>query len=225
MEIPAAHCVQHKYSGWKLVPDNVRVLLGAYNLLSNENGTILSNVTTIHVHPDWNVHNHKYDANIAILILSEHVNFTNYIRPICMPTNDIIDDATGSIVGLGLMDNGKGPYLEYPRHAVTNVLNASYCLTTYPDLADVSSTRTFCGSVADANSTKGDAGGGFFVQSGYVWVQHGILSTIRVNPTDHADTNSISVYTNVKLFTNWIDEIVYDVKKINLECIFYYING
>lgn len=43
---------------------------------------------------------------------------------------------------------------------------------------------------------------------GSVWVQFGVISALRVNATSLVDTNSIAVYTNVKFFTNWINEIV-----------------
>lgn len=76
------------------------VLLGVYNLdVKIERGTQQRDVEEIHVHPDWKVFNEKYDADIAIFVLSEIVDFTKYIRPICMPDDDPPIDATGSIVG------------------------------------------------------------------------------------------------------------------------------
>ncbi len=76
------------------------VLLGAYNLyVKVERGLQQRDVEEIYVHPDWRVFNEKYDADIAILVLSEMVDFTNYIRPICMPDDYPPIDAQGSIVG------------------------------------------------------------------------------------------------------------------------------
>lgn len=51
------------------------------------------------MHPDWKIFNEKYDADIAIFVLSDNVEFTKYIRPICMPEDDVEIDTMGSIVG------------------------------------------------------------------------------------------------------------------------------
>lgn len=185
------------------------------------------------VHPDWRQHSDKYDADIAILVLSESVPFTFYIRPVCMPADDfIIDGARGSIVGWGIADNGTKPHLQYPIHANTNALNASYCLTTDPYLSFLSSTRTFCGSGGDGVPQQGDSGGGFFVLSGSAWIQYGIISALRVNASGISDINSFAVYTKVKLFTNWISETVSksggevmtvnSKKKIEVDCNYSY---
>lgn len=218
------------------------MILGAYNLSIRERGIAQRDVKDICVHPDWKVYSDKYDADIAIFVLSSAVEFTNYIRPVCLPTNDgNLDGVRGSIVGWGIAKE-KTANLEFPRRATTNAMNASHCLTTDPYVAFISSTRTFCGSGGDGSPNKGDSGGGFFVLSGSRWIQFGIISALRVNASGLVDENSIAVYTNVNLFKDWIKEIVvknggsavtgtYDrnnedmaaisnveVKRINLDC-------
>lgn len=206
--LTAAHCVQNKDSLLKLIADDVLVLLGAYNLSVRERGVIQSDVSDIYVHPNWKVHGDQYDADLAIFVLSKIVPFTNYIRPVCLPSNDVIfDGARGSIVGWGIADKGKAN-LEFPRRAFTNAINASHCLTMDPYLAFLSSTRTFCGTGGDGSPNKGDSGGGYFVLSGSVWVQLGIISALRVNASGLVDENSVGIYTNVKLFNAWINEVV-----------------
>lgn len=114
--------------------------------MKNETGTLRIKVNEVYVHPDWKDYELNYDADIAILDLSETVTFSNQIRPICVPSDDVITDGVrGSIVGWGLTENGSDNHLKYPRHAYTNALNASYCLTADPELAYLSSTRSFCG--------------------------------------------------------------------------------
>lgn len=75
------------------------MLLGAYNIDSKiERGVQQRDVAEIHVHPDWKVYHEKYDADIAIFVLSHTVVFTNYIRPVCIPVDDdIFHDVQGSI--------------------------------------------------------------------------------------------------------------------------------
>lgn len=174
-----------------------------------ERGVIQREVSDIYVHPDWKVYGDKYDADIAIFVLSRDVPFTNYVRTVCLPGNNIVFDGVkkGSIVGWGIADKGKAN-LEFPRRAFTNALNASYCLTMDPYVAFLSSTRTFCGTGGDGSPNKGDSGGGFFVLSESVWIQFGIISALRINASGLVDENSVAIYTNVNLFNDWINDIV-----------------
>lgn len=76
------------------------VLLGAYNLdVKLERSAEQRDVEEIHLHPDWRAFSEKYDADLAILVLSRIVEFTRYIRPVCMPADDLPIDTSGSIVG------------------------------------------------------------------------------------------------------------------------------
>lgn len=98
--LTAAHCMQQKFSLSKRNPEDVSVLLGAYNLdVKIERGVQQRDIDEIHIHPDWKVFNEKYDADLAVLTFKDVVEFTKYIRPICMPKDDVPVDAIGSIVG------------------------------------------------------------------------------------------------------------------------------
>ena len=60
----------------------------------------------IMVHPDWKPFDSKYDADIAIIVLQIAVQYTKYIRPLCLWTGtsfDIrdIEDKNGVVVGWG----------------------------------------------------------------------------------------------------------------------------
>lgn len=184
--------------------------LGAYDLSSkNEEGAVTRSVSKIDVHPDWNVYKKKFDADIAILTLSENVTFSDFIQPVCIPANDTaIDDAPINVKGfiIGWALEGNQTHAEIPRHAHTKVLNASYCLTTDPHLAQFASQRTFCGENDNISPNLGDSGGGFLVLSGWAWVQFGIISASRTNQTGHIRSNSFSIYTNAKHFRSWIVE-------------------
>lgn len=112
-------------------------------------------------------------------------------------------------VGWGLAENKTiNRHESIPRHAFTRALNDSYCFTTDHFLAIFSSSRTFCGGGEGGSPNKGDSGGGFFVHSGLVWVQFGIISASIGDASGVVLPNSFSVYTNVKSFKNWIENIV-----------------
>lgn len=209
---------------------DVAVLLGAYNIdLRIERGVQQRDVEEIHVHPDWKVFNEKYDADLAIFVLSEIVEFTKYIRPICMPDDDPPIDAMGSIVGKcydeciflktfrikfcqlgwGLSENvTTNRHESVLLHANSIVLNDSYCYTTQQFLALFSSTRLFCGGGEGGSPNKGDSGGGFFILSGSTWIQYGIVSASLSDAKGIVLPYSFSLYTNVRSFKIWIEETV-----------------
>lgn len=78
------------------------------------------------MHPDWNVFDEKYDADIAILVLNENLTFSSNIRQVCMPMDDInIDGVKGTVVGWGVTESGIAEGI--PRQTETVALNDSYC--------------------------------------------------------------------------------------------------
>lgn len=174
-----------------------------------ERDVVQRDVIGIHIHPDWDSFSDKIDADIAILVLKENVSFTFYIRPVCMPPDNLVVTSTyGTIVGWGLTENGTQPHLKYPKQGFTLALEEAYCYTSDYVAAMISSLRTFCGSGGNSSPNSGDSGGGYFVRHGSAWVQYGVVSSIRSNATGYVDPNSIAIYTNVKEFKTWINDTV-----------------
>lgn len=205
--------------------------LGAYNLTEKgESGVVERNVSKIYIHPDWNVSVEVYDADIAILLLSENFTYSNNIRPICIPSADDfgIEGIKGTVVGWGLTENETKEGI--PWQTETNALNDSYCYRTDHGLARYASARSFCGGGGNGTPNNGDSGNGFFSLFGSTWVQYGIVSVVSTNATGHIVPSSFAVYMSVKLFKHWIVEIVQlsggvvneATKKIDLHCIYDY---
>ncbi|KAJ6643741.1 Serine protease gd [Pseudolycoriella hygida] len=189
---------------------DVTVLLGVYNLdVKIESGAEQRDVDQIFVHPDWKPFNEKYDADLTILVLSDIVDFTNYIRPICMPDDDLPVGARGTIVGWGLSENSKVEERQaVPIEAPTSILNDTYCYTTQRFLALFASSRTFCGGGEGGSPNKGDSGGGLFVLSNSTWIQYGIISASLSDARGAVLPDSFSIYTSVREFAKWIHETV-----------------
>lgn len=127
-------------------PHKVTVRLGTYNITNQrEEGAVHMNVSKIFIHPDWKVLHRSYDADIAILVLSENINFTNYIQPVCMPTDGLRENSEGVVVGWGMQENGI--MTEIPKQASVKVINASQCLRESDGLTTFTSERSFCGGI------------------------------------------------------------------------------
>ncbi|KAJ6635546.1 Platelet glycoprotein V [Pseudolycoriella hygida] len=214
--LTAAHCVHWRHNSVKLSGQDVEVRLGAHNLTTVEEfGAVKRNVTEIIVHPDWKTYGDSFDADLAILVLSENVSFSNFIQPICLPVDDVVVDGAlidvrGTVVGWGLTENNTH-YNDVPKKAEAMAISNTLCYRTEPEIITSSSLRSFCAKGVDGTPNKGDSGGGFFVVSQGTWIQYGIVSAVRTSETGYADLNSLSIYVNIKSFKSWIVEIVAEV--------------
>lgn len=78
------------------------VKLGMIDRFQNDHNVQIFNVTDIIVHPRYNPS--KFDNDIALLKLDSYVNLTEFIYPICLPTNQP-DDFEAVVTGLGKTGN------------------------------------------------------------------------------------------------------------------------
>ncbi len=226
--ITAAHCIKRRHSQVELSPTDVNVRLGAFNLtVENEEGSVQRNVSTIYVNPEWRQNSDKFDADVAILVLSENVTFSRYIQPICVPADDVVIegaviDVKGIVVGWGIAENQT--HEEIPKKIVASAIANSICYRTDPSIIRPMSSRSFCGKGYDGNPTNGDSGGGFFVLSNSTWLQYGIVSALHT--VDHSGNESFSIYTNLKSFKRFIavkvsetgGELGVTTMKVSLSC-------
>lgn len=175
-----------------------------------ERGASQKDVDLISVHPDWKPFDKQYDVDIAIFVLTDIVDFSNYIRPVCMPgTDELIDDTEATIVGWGVSEYQTNTTHELvPRETTTWVLNSSYCFDVSPHLSRFASTRAFCGGGDGGSPNSGDSGGGIFIRSGFAWIQYGIISSTLTDRSRQRRPTSYSLYTSVPKHINWITETV-----------------
>lgn len=205
--------MQEKNSPKMLASHQILVLLGRHNLeVMLERGSVQKDVDEIFLHPDWKPFDSKFDADLAILVLSDSVAFSSFIQPVCLPDPDeVISDLRGTVVGWGTTENfATNKHELIPHQATTKAMNDSFCYTTNPQVATFSSTRTFCGFAETSNDGSpdhGDSGGGFFALSGISWTQYGIISSAAVDMNGRTKANSYTVYTNILWFLDWITKI------------------
>lgn len=81
----AAHCVQDKGRQEPMQSQNALLFIGKHNLIQwNEEGFEKKGVKSFKVHPEWNVNDAKYDADIALIEMESAVSYSKFIRPICL---------------------------------------------------------------------------------------------------------------------------------------------
>lgn len=63
-----------------ILPSMVSASLGKYDLTDrNEEGSVNFSVAQIIIHPDWDFETFKYDADLAVVVLKEKVEFSDSI--------------------------------------------------------------------------------------------------------------------------------------------------
>lgn len=86
--VTAAHCVRSKKESYTRKAEEATFYIGKHNLesLNGEQNYIVSGVTQLIVHPNWDPNDDKYDADIAVAVLLRKVPFSKFVKPICLWT-------------------------------------------------------------------------------------------------------------------------------------------
>lgn len=83
--LAAAHCVHKKKSSSMMDPYDILVLLGRFNLnLPTERKSEHRDVDKIVIHEDWKIYSEKFDGDLAILVMDYSVQFSEFIRAVCL---------------------------------------------------------------------------------------------------------------------------------------------
>jgi secreted trypsin-like serine protease len=201
--------------------------LGKHNLsISNEPGSRNSTLSEVVIHKDWNATAQKFDADIAIAVLMEAIEFDFNIQPACLPPQSGVNEevlGNGTIVGWGKAQDDQD-ISATPNELKLPIVPAMHCYTRFPLLAQLGSSRTFCAGFADEDKGAciGDSGGGLYkLDSRYSYDLVGVISS-SLQSYDRAsicDISLYSIYTNVAMFANWIDEHIQQSAKIVWESV------
>lgn len=85
--LTAAHCFRINSAVSERKASDILLALGRYNLRDwTEDGTVLTDATSIHVHPDYLRNGRRFDSDIAIVRTKESIEYSKWIRPICLWT-------------------------------------------------------------------------------------------------------------------------------------------
>lgn len=110
--LSAAHCIHEKQKQRKN-EDKAYIVVGSFNLNTHEDSQQKIYVERFSVHSDWDPNSYKYDADIAVITLKVQIRYTQYIRPICLPSNyeaqQDIAGRDGYVAGWGKKLKRKSP--------------------------------------------------------------------------------------------------------------------
>lgn len=194
--LTAAHCVAQMTS-WDVARLTVR--LGDYDIRTpNEVKHVERRVKRVVRHRGFDMRTLYND--VAILTLDQPVQFTETIRPICLPAGaKLYFDQMGTVIGWGSIREG-GPAPGKLQQVTIPIWKNSYCKQKYGSFAPGGIVESFlCAGQADKDSCSGDSGGPLMVNDGR-WTQVGIVSW----GIGCGKGQFPGVYTRVTHFLPWI---------------------
>ncbi|XP_058623628.1 serine protease 27-like isoform X2 [Onychostoma macrolepis] len=193
--LSAAHCFS------SVNTFSIIVYLGRRRQQGDHGHELSRSVNTLLIHPSFN--SDTYNNDIALLRLSSSVNFTNYIRPVCLAaeSSDFPSGTSSWITGWG--QTASGVNLSYPgtlQETVVPVVINSECNNLLG--ANLVTDNMLCAALLQGgkDTCQGDSGGPMVSQQCSVWVQSGIISRGH----DCGQPSEPGVYTRVSQYQQWI---------------------
>ncbi|KAK3555556.1 hypothetical protein QTP86_021783 [Hemibagrus guttatus] len=197
--VTAAHCVYGK----SIHLSNWNVVLGLHDQYeSNTSDRQYHQIQQIIMNPNYN--KRTKDSDIALILLQNKVNFTDYIQPICFPESQQ-QFAAGrkcAIAGWGRLTEG-GLVADVLQQAVVPLINNSVCQERLPEYNITE--RMVCAGYPEGgiDTCQGDSGGPLMCEEeDGLWVLAGVTSF----GMGCARPGRPGVYALLTHFTEWILE-------------------
>ncbi|EAT34327.1 AAEL013413-PA [Aedes aegypti] len=206
--LTAGHCLFNPDTGYKFDTGKLRIVLGVLNLDQRHTHGQEFQVKEINVYPEFTAESHRHD--LALLLLSEAVVFSEKIRPIEVDDSkssfiEKLAGNYGTVVGWGFTEEAKVSN----QLMVTQMLIARYidCIESKPYLfGQLLHTGMYCARAENGtNVCNGDSGGGMYVFKQNSWYLGGIVSFAALQDgTNLCDVYSYAGFTNVPHYVDWI---------------------
>jgi hypothetical protein len=210
--ITAAHCVTTGSTGGPrkpISPSQIIPYFGKHKLhqFVGEEGVQIKQVSKIAVHPSYN--GDTYYGDLAVLTLSSDVEYSRYVRPVCLWEAAIntadVEGKTGSVVGWGLDENEQT--VEDLKVAKMPVVSTETCLRSYPQFySQFTNNGTFCAGFLNGTSPcNGDSGGAMVFNRSGLWYLRGIVSlSVAKEGPSFCDPRYYVIFTDVAKFSDFI---------------------
>jgi hypothetical protein len=187
-------------------PERIKVYLGV--LKPEEEYTTAIKASKVIFHPGYKFTDSLPMINIAIIELSTSVEFTEYVRPVCLPSLSSVMHFLESppIYAVGYGRNEKGELTNARKYAKMTLISRSACKVQFDGQQNfMRESSTFCvkGSEDDGSPCHQDES--IFVKYNGKWYWKG-FSVIRFYLTSNSNICSISpvLYEDSAQYTDWI---------------------
>jgi len=196
--LSAAHCFPNSAI--------THVRLGEHDISTTSDGASPIDIRISRTTPHASFSSTSLKNDIAIVKLSQKVNFNNRIKPICLPATgfrgtDLTRFGTAEIIGWGSTAQGQGTTTAL-REAAVPLTSTSSCNAAYNSVQRITiGDDQVCGGNGDVDTCTGDSGGPLMIRQNGRWFVIGITSF----GVGCANEDFPGVYTRVDNFMNWIN--------------------
>ncbi|XP_055373766.1 serine protease easter-like [Condylostylus longicornis] len=218
--LTAAHCVKKINKDWRL--NTVR--LGEHDIETNPDCVIDINknkeCAPVHVdvtiekaivHENYNASSKTQSNDIALLRLSKPINYTKYIRPICLPISSNLQELNLNGISMAISGWGRtetGYASTKKLKAKVDVVSLSSCNIVYSEYNVALNDRQICaGGSKGVDTCNGDSGGPL-VGIDTSTKQHSfyLAGIVSFGPSPCGLEGWPGVYTKTVPYLNWILE-------------------
>ncbi|XP_034049373.1 polyserase-2-like [Thalassophryne amazonica] len=164
--------------------------MGQVNLATPSDHTQIHLISKFIRHPSFNPS--RYDNDIALIQLGGPVNFTNYVRPICLASNSsqFNTNTTCWSTGWGQINSSEPLPSPFPLQEVqVPVIGNKQCNCTLNTFTPINLPE------------DGDSGGSLQCKQGSVWIQAGVTSFVVPCGLGFPDG-----YARISFFQSWITD-------------------
>ncbi|XP_028586604.2 ovochymase-2 [Podarcis muralis] len=211
--VTAAHC----FKGMEKYRDFWSVVAGAHDIGEQEHNSQKRLVKQYIPHPDFNTT--TTDSDIALVELTEPLEFNHYVRSVCLPEKDEKVEASRVCVITGWGIHYEDGELSRKLHQLeVPILVSEECQKYYTNHPGGLNKRMFCAGFpteGGKDACTGDSGGPLVCpseESSY-YTLNGIISWGH----GCGRAGYPGVYTNVASFTNWIGQHIYGTNSSSQE--------
>ena len=200
--VTASHCLYDltRYSREKI--PHLKVVLGEFNQEKKEGKEVMTNVSKLFLHGDYDPRTQDYD--IALLQLQNPVKLSDTVKPICLPDKSI-DFSPGTscyVTGFGVTEQA-GEVATKLQEASVPIVPQDTCQKAYK--TKKITPRMVCAGLAQGgiDACQGDSGGPLACMYDGKWLLKGVVSWGE----GCARPDAYGVYSNVNDLLPWIHNI------------------
>jgi secreted trypsin-like serine protease len=193
--LTAAHCIGKANS------TTILVTAGVHNKQNIHTETRqVRRVDRIFLAPEWNAQTLAND--LAILRLSEPVEFNRYVQAACLPGPEPQPNSEAIIIGWGANRVGGTPNNQL-KQARMKIIGQCY---KYWNQFDNDNQLCAGQTVSGDSACQGDSGGPLLQKYNGQWIVQGVVSYIdECRTNDHAPPN---IYVKVSAYMSWIEKTI-----------------
>ncbi|XP_059164783.1 CLIP domain-containing serine protease B9-like [Physella acuta] len=218
--LTAAHCFSEDYMNGLSNVSNWRIYFGLHDLADDQNKRVqMRLIEKVYIYPVYNITVEPLLWDLALVKLSEPVQYTRFISPICIDESDLFfKENRCTVTGWGQIKPEKGsPGSRFPHTVTLTVMTQENCNTTFTQLPDNHPVKKYvsiessvmCAIGDDQNQSgvaedacQGDSGGPLMCEVNGRWYQIGVVSA----GYECALPGFPGLYSRLTFYKSWIKE-------------------